>query len=172
MNQIIAVDRLVRYYRDLYQLLCNFVSFSDFYSGRRKAIFQAGTLYLDGRSCDLCVKVDDPARHDALAGLSQTYLAYCDCTRKDTADKMVIAAAFTGGDADQLRVGRNGIFYDRQGRDWDATITKIIEHPISIWQAVVSPYKRVGRMIGDQLAKAAAARDQAAQDKIAARMHR
>jgi len=168
MNQIIAVDRLVRYYRDLYQLLCNFVSFRDFYSGRRKAIFQAGTLYLDGRSCDLCLKVDDPARHDALSALSQTYLAYCDCARKGAADKMLIAAAFTAGDSDHLRVGRNGIFYDRQGGDWDATITKIVEHPISIWQAVVSPYKRIARIISDQLAKAAAARDQAAQQKAAA----
>jgi hypothetical protein len=34
---------------------------------------------------------------------------------------MTIAAAFTDGDSDNLMVGRNGVFYDRQGRDWDAT---------------------------------------------------
>ena len=168
MSEIAAVDRLVRYHRDLVQLLRNFVSFRDFYSGRRKAIFQVGTLYLDGRSCDLCVRVEDPAKHASLAGLSETYLAYCDCTRKDSPEKLQIAAAFTGGDSDHLMVGRNGIFYDRQGRDWDATITKIIEKPISIWQAILSPYKRIGRLIGDQMAKAAAARDQAAQEKAAA----
>ena len=149
-------------------LLRNFVSFRDFYSGRRKAIFQVGTLYLDGRSCDLCVRVEDPAKHAALAGLSETYLAYCECTRKDVPEKLQIAAAFTGGDSDHLMVGRNGIFYDRQGRDWDATITKIIEKPISIWQGILSPYKRIGRLIGDQIQKAAAAREQAAQQAATA----
>ncbi len=168
MAEIAAVDRLVRYYRDLFHLLRNFVSFRDFYSGRRKAIFQAGTLYLDGRSCDLCVEVEDPAKHAALAGLSETYLAYCDCTRKGAGEKIQIAAAFTGGDSDHIMVGRNGIFYDRQGRDWDATITKIIDKPISIWQGILSPYKRIGRLIGDQIQKFAAARDQAAQTQAAA----
>ena len=114
------------------------------------------------------MRVEDPAKHAALAGLSETYLAYCDCTRKGAAEKLQIAAAFTGGDSDNLMVGRNGIFYDRQGRDWDATITKIIEKPISIWQGILSPYKRLGRLIGEQMAKAAAARDQAAQEKAAA----
>ena len=38
----------------------------------------------------------------------------------------------TGGDADDMMVpGRNGVFYDRDGADWDATITKIISNPIS-----------------------------------------
>jgi hypothetical protein len=42
---------------------------------------------------------------------------------------MTIAAAVTDGDADQLGVGRNGVFYDRGGRDWDATVVRLIEHP-------------------------------------------
>ncbi len=168
MNAIVAVERLVRYYRDLYQLLNNFVAFADFYSRKRKAIFQAGTLYLDGRSCDLCVRVDDAGKHAALAVLSKTYLAYCDCTRKGNTEKLAIAAAFTGGDSDNLMVGRNGVFYDRKGQDWDATITKITEQPISIRQAVFAPYKRIGRMIGDQIEKMASARDKAITDKAAA----
>jgi hypothetical protein len=168
MKAIGAVDRLARYYRDLYRLLNNFVCFEDFYSRARKAIFQAGTLYLDTRSCDLCVRVDDPAKHAALATLSRTYLAYCDCTRKGSTEKMTIAAAFTGGDSDNLMVGRNGVFYDRKGQDWDATITKITEHPISIAQAFWSPYKRIARMIGEQMEKFAATRDKAAVDKAAA----
>ena len=57
---------------------------------------------------------------------------------------MTIAAAFTAGDSDNLMVGRNGVFYDRKGRDWDATIVKIVEHPISIRQAFWLPYKQFG----------------------------
>ena len=74
---------------------------------------------------------------------------------------MTIAAAFTNGDSDNLMVGRNGIFYDRNGNDWDATIIKLIEHPISVRQAFWSPYKRAGRMIGEQIEKFAAAKDKA-----------
>ncbi|MBW7900901.1 MAG: hypothetical protein H3C26_05465 [Rhodocyclaceae bacterium] len=164
-DAIAAVDRLVHYARDLGRLCNNFVSFRDFYTGQGKAVFQAGTLYLDGRSCDLVVPVLDADRHAALAGLSGIYLAYCDCTRGG--DRRSIAAAFTAGDSDQLMVGRNGVFYDRDGKDWDATITKIVEHPISVRQAFWSPYKKLARMAAEQFQKFAAARAKAADDLAA-----
>ncbi|HMW72343.1 MAG TPA: hypothetical protein PKD17_11005, partial [Cellvibrionaceae bacterium] len=142
----------------LKKLLNNFVNFTEFYGSVGQAVFQAGTLYLDGRACELCIRVDDAAKHATLAGLSKCFLAYCDCTRSDGA-KMTIAAAFTAGDSDYLLVGRNGVFYDRQGRDWDATITKLIENPISISQAFFAPYKRLIRFVEEQAAKSATAAD-------------
>ncbi|MDD2883619.1 MAG: hypothetical protein PHT48_01090 [Dechloromonas sp.] len=151
---IAEVDQLTRLTRDLAKIANNFVSFTDFYTRRDLAIFQAGTLYLDGRSCELTVKVLDAGKHAALAALSGVYLAYCDCRRQG--EKMTIAAAFTAGDSDQLMVGRNGVFYDRDGKDWDATITKIIDHPISIRQAFWSPYKKLARLIAEQAQKFAA----------------
>ncbi|MGZ8899877.1 MAG: hypothetical protein ACXW3Z_07260, partial [Limisphaerales bacterium] len=157
-------EKLVRVHRDLFRFLNNFVSFHDFYS-RRGAIFQAGTLYLDARSCELCVPVTDPAKHALMAGLSKAYLAYCDCTRVG-GKKMSIAAAFTAGDSDNLMVGRNGVFYDREGLDWDATIMRIVDNPISIRQAFWSPYKKFLRMIEEQVAKRAAAAEAASQAKL------
>ncbi len=156
-----SLDRLVHYYLHLYTLLNNFISFRDFYSPGQKAIFQAGTLYLDGRSCDLCIRVKDAAAHSTLAQMGGVYLVYCDCTRKENPEKIIIAAAFTQGDADNLMVGRNGIFYDRKNQDWDATIIKIVDHPISIRQAFWSPYKRLARMIRTQIEKFAAEKDKA-----------
>jgi hypothetical protein len=166
-NAIAAVDKLVRFHANLYKLLVNFVSFRDFYQRQDKAIFQAGTLYLDQRSCDLCLSVEDAAKHGTMAALAGTYLAYCECVRKGTGEKRQIVAAFTDGDSDNLMVGRNGIFYDRTGRDWDATITKIVDNPISIRQAFWAPYKKFVRMIEEQIAKRAAAADAAATDKLA-----
>ena len=167
-DAIASVDRLVRYHRDLFRLLNNFVSFRDFYTPGSKAIFQAGTLFLDGRSCDLCLRVDDVGKHSGLAHLSGTYLAYCDCRRRGGAEKMTIVAAFTNGDADNLMVGRNGVFFDRRGQDWDATIVKIVEHPISVRQAFWYPFKRIGKMVGEQVEKMAAAREKAVHDQAAA----
>ncbi len=164
---IASLDRLVRYYTGIVCLVNNFVSFRDFYSRRDKAIFQAGTLYLDQRSCDLCLVVGDVAKHALMAAMAGTYLAYCDCVRKSTGQKMQIVAAFTDGDSDNLMAGRNGVFYDRQGCDWDATITKLIDNPISIRQAFWSPYKKFVRFIEQNIAKRAADAEAAANDQMA-----
>ena len=154
--QAMALEKLIRLQRDLLPLLNNFVSFSSFYR-REGAAFQAGTLFLDGRSCDLTVEVADAAAHSALAAMAKTYLAYCECKREG--QKKTIVAAFTAGDVDFLFVGRNGVFYDRAGNDWDATIVKLIDNPTSIGQAFFSPYKKFLRMIEEQVAKHAAAKN-------------
>lgn len=163
-----AVERLLRYRRDLVTLLRNFVSLADFYSARKKAIFQAGTLYLDQRSCELCMRVDNMDKHGALANFSGAYLVYCTCIRKGEAP-INIVAAMTGGDADDMMVvGRNGVFYDRQGRDWNATVAKIVTNPISVRQAFWTPYKRIARMVSEQVEKFAAAKDKAIEERSAA----
>jgi hypothetical protein len=158
------VERLTRYHRDLRSLLHNFVNFADFYSRDRWAMFQAGTLYLDSRSTELCIRVDGA---NPLAAMSKAYIAYCTCTRAGS-PPMVIAACFTQGDSDYLFVGRHGLFYDRQGRDWDTVITSIVDNPISIRQAFWSPYKKFVRMIEEQVAKRAAAAEAASSSKLAA----
>ena len=119
-------------------------------------------MYLDQRSCDLCLTVEDAAKHATMAGLAGAYLAYVDCVRKATGEKLSILAIFSQGDDDNLMVGRNGIFYDRKGNDYDATITKIVANPISVRQAFWAPYKKFVRFIEEQVAKRAAAADAAA----------
>ncbi len=156
------VDRLAHYHRDLRALLHNFVNFADFYSRDRWAVFQAGMLYLDSRSTELCIRVDGV---NPLAAMSKIYLAYCTCTRPGGAT-MNIAACFTQGTSDFLFVGRHGIFYDRQGRDWDAVITHLVDNPISLRQAFWSPYKKFVRLIDEMAAKRAAAADAAANDRL------
>lgn len=165
-----SVDRLIRCCRDLAVLLNNFVAFRDFYTRKHKAVFQAGTLFIDGRSCDLCVRVEDPGKHAVIATLSRIYLVYCECRRRGAEDgeTMFVAAAVTDGDSDQLMVGRNGVFYDRQGGDWDATIVHIVDHPISIRQSFWAPYKKLGKMIAQTVEKMAAARAKAADEQAAA----
>ncbi len=166
-TSIANVEKLCRYLRDLHTLCINFVNFKDLYDGGTPAIFQCGTLYLDQRSCNLCLTVEDAGKHATMAGLAGAYLAYCDCVRKGTGEKMSIVAVFSQGDDDNLMVGRNGIFYDRKGRDYDATITKIMSNPISLRQAFWAPYKKLVRMIEEQIAKRAAAADADANAKLA-----
>lgn len=157
------LERLVRYHRDLRTLLRNFVNFADFYSPDREAIFQAGVLFLDSRSTELCLRVDGA---NPLAAMSKAYIAYCNCTRPGS-PAMTIAACITQGDSDYVFVGRNGIFYDRQGRLWYAVITSIVDNPISIRQAFWSPYKKLLRFVEEHLAKRAAAAEAASTGKLA-----
>jgi len=167
-NNIILVDKLVRYHRDIFTLLKNFVTFFDFYTPGKKAIFQAGTLYIDQRSCDLCIKVSDMGKHATMVLFSGMYLMYCDCTSRSTNEKMTIVTALTNGDIDNLVVGKNALFYDRLGMDWDATVIKIIDNPISIRQAFFSPYRKVSRFIETQVNKFATAEN----DKVTADMNK
>jgi hypothetical protein len=155
----IGVEKLIRFVRDLHLLCINFVNFKNLYAGDSPALFQAGMLYLDQRSCHLCLKVDDAARHSTMAGLAGAFLAYVDCARKGTGEKLSIVAIFSQGHDENLMVGRNGIFYDRKGLDYDATITKILSNPISLRQAFWLPYKKVTRLIEEQVSKRAAAAD-------------
>ena len=145
--------------RDFYRLLRNFVTFEDFYRKDIQAIFQAGTLVIDQRACQLCLRVSDMGKQNAQAGASGMYLVYCDCESKKLGQKMQIVAAMTVGDIRNLTVGKNALFYDNQGNDWDAVVTKIIDNPISISQAFWSPYRKFGAWVTDLINKSAAEKD-------------
>lgn len=144
-DSIDEVKKLMLYYRDFYRLLKNFVLFTDFYSRAPgvRAIFEAGQLYIDQRCCDLCIKVADMGKHADMAKLSGMFLIYCTCTNIVKNQKMDIVAVMTDGDIEDLRPGKNGVFYDLQGCNWDAVITKIVDNPVSISQAFWSPYRKV-----------------------------
>ncbi len=163
-EQITSVAKAVRLQRDFGRLARNFVNFSDFYA-KQDGVFQAGTLYLDSRALHLCVPVSDAGKHAALATAADSYVIYCDITRKG--ETKHIAAALTNGDADNIFVGRNGIFYDNDGNDWDATVTKIISNPISIREAFWSPYKKLIKTIEETVTKRAQAADADATAKVA-----
>ncbi|HXS18574.1 MAG TPA: hypothetical protein VN764_15355 [Polyangiaceae bacterium] len=149
------VERLVHYKRDLLRLANNFVAFRDFYAPGKTAIFQIGKLYIDQRVLSLVMRVVDPAKHVTLGPLAATYLLYCDA-KNDKGEKMAIVAAVTNGDVDHFSVGRNALFYDNAGNDWDAVVTRIVDNPISIRQAFWSPYKKLVRLIEEQVNKRAA----------------
>ena len=168
-GHLAELERLVLYYCGLHQLLMNFVSFYDFYTRHRKAAFQSGTLFIDGRACKLCLPVADVDKHAALASFSQVYLVYCDCTRTSPGGEsqtQKIVAAVTVGSSDSLNLSRNGVFIDDSGNDWDASIVKIVSNPISISQAIWDPYQRFGKMMADQIGKFASAKQAEATDKL------
>ncbi len=166
--ELMPLRKLLLLHRDFYRLLRNFVTFEDFYDYDKKTIasFEAGTLIIDQRACHLCMRVNDPAKHDAQAPLSGIYLLYCNCESKKLGKSMAIVAAMTQGDIKNLSVGKNGVFYDNDGNDYDATVTKIIDNPISIRQAFWTPYRKFGNWIEEKINKSAAEKDAKAFDDM------
>ena len=100
-----------------------------------------------------------------LASLSKCFLMYCDI-RNAKGEKRQIVAAMTNGAADNITVGRNGVFYDRQGDDWDATVTKVVDSPISVRAAFWAPYKKVLRSVEEFVTKRAAAAEAESDAKL------
>ena len=160
-SNIDMVNKFLYIYRDFYRLVRNFVTFHDFYDKDPKslAIFQSGVLMIDQRACRFCMNVTDMAKHNTMAPSSGMYLIYCDCTTKSSAAKLQIVAAVTVGEIGDLMVGKNAVYYDNHGVEWDAVITKIIDNPISISQAFWSPYRRMATVIENLISKNAAEKD-------------
>ena len=160
-SSIDEVKKLMYYYRDFYRLLKNFVLFTDFYSRAPgvRAMFELGQLYIDQRCCDLCIRVSDMGKHADMASLSGIFLIYFKATSKTLGKSMDAVAVMTDGDIEDLRPGKNGIFYDLQGHDWDAVITKIVDNPISIKQAFWAPYRKVWEFCVGLINKSAADKD-------------
>ena len=166
------LEKLLLLNRDFCTLLSNFVSVQDFYAKRVVmrigteakgenpwAVFQAGTLVIDQRACNLCLRVNDMAKHNAQAPDSGMFLIYCNCKLHATGETMQIVAAMTVGDIRNLKVGKNALFYDRQGRDWEAEVVKIIDNPISIGQAFWNPYRKLGEWVSGLITKSAAEKE-------------
>ena len=169
--EFMPLKKLLLLHRDFYRLLRNFVTLEDFYDHDEATIasFQAGTLIIDQRACHLCMRVHDMAKHDAQAPLSGIYLLYCNCINKKTGKTLQIVAAMTQGEIKNLSIGKNAVFYDNDGLDYDATVTKIIDNPISIRQAFWTPYRKLANWIEEKINKSAAEKDAKAFDDLTAK---
>ncbi|MGE9292066.1 MAG: hypothetical protein ACQKBW_00505, partial [Puniceicoccales bacterium] len=167
--EILAVDeveKLLRYHRDLFRLLKNYVSMPEFFDTDSRAVFQMGKLIIDGCALSLCVDVEDMNKHALIAEKSGIFLVYCELTRKDQPAKKLICAAVTYRSVGRITVGKNAVFYDRFGKDWDARVVKVISNPISLREAALSPFKKIGALISTQMDKLASSREKAIETNV------
>ena len=150
---LVDEERVVRYKMHLAEYLQNYVNQVNLYDFSKEAICLTGTLFIDGRECKLCFHVDDEGAHAALAERSECCIIYLKLTRKGAAETRNICAVITAGRTIPLYVGRNGLFYDRDGNPWDATITKVVMSQVSLLEAIWAPWRKIGEMIGTQVKK-------------------
>jgi hypothetical protein len=145
------LQKLLLYHRHLLPLVNNFVSFPDLYDLGRRAMFEMGSLVIDGRWLNFAVRVDDLAAHRQTAAGSGMYVVYAELRRADMTTPLSVASVATAGVVGNLAVGKRGVFVDTSGRHYSARVVEIIENPISYQEAVFAPFVRLGRFVAGKI---------------------
>ncbi len=147
LEKIRLLENVVLLQVHLIDFANNFISFPHLYDLARRAMFEMGTLVMDGRRFNLAVRVRDRNRHKAAAAGCNIFVLYIEVTARADGDTMELAVPVTAGGRGNLCVGKRGVFYDLAGREYDAKVIDIVENPISLQEALFMPFRRLGRVL-------------------------
>ncbi len=142
--------RLSLFQENLLSLANSFVSCPDLYHPERRALFEAGTLYLGGFAFTFSVKVPDRRFHAEIARSSNIFVMYA-AVYADGPPLYEIAVPVTSGTGRNLFRGKSGVFLDVHGREWNAEVVEIAPNPVSLMEAVVRPFRRLGELLGGRM---------------------
>ena len=161
-GRLVDCERAVRYAANLVRWLHNYVNQVNLYDPKRDGVFRTGDLYIDGRVCRLCFEVANEGAHAALAERSKCCLLYAKLMRPATGEAREVCAVVTAGPTAGLYAGRNGIFIDCDGKDWEAVVAKVIEAQVSLKEAFWAPWAKIGTTISEQCKKFLSSKQDAA----------
>jgi hypothetical protein len=156
LDNIRLVEKVILYQANMIDLVNNFVSFPYLYDAEQRAMFEMGSLVMDSRRFNLAVKSDNRAEHARVAASSNMFVLYVEIVPRDASKKYEVALPITSGGKGNLCVGKRGVFCDINGNLCDARVVHIIENPISIREAIVSPFRRLGAMLTGKIEAIAA----------------
>ncbi len=164
------LQRLMTLRLGFLRFLRNFVNVEGLYPPSEGALFQTGTLYMDGRACSLCFPIEQAAAaHAKAAEGSNCCLVYCTLSRPSEKKTRTICAVFTAGSAEPLAVGRNGVFFDLEGKDWEATLVHLQPNPMGLAEAFFAPWRKVGKAFTEGVRKLIASKGDAATASMVAK---
>ncbi len=156
LKDIRKTEKLILYQRWLIELANNFVSFANFYNPVVRSLFEEGTLIIDGREMTFTMRLQlqDREAHKKMAAGSYMYLLYVEITGHRSENiKFEIVTAVTSGNAGRLHIGKRGIFFSRDGQEWDAQVVDIVANPISILESIKAPFLQFASFIRNQIEK-------------------
>ncbi|MBM7118467.1 kinesin [Archangium primigenium] len=159
LDTVVELERLMLYQRWLLAFANNFISMPDLYQTKRRALMEKGTLILGGRRYRLSVLVKDRAAHSALTSQGTTCTLYVQVVSKE-GEQFEVAVPATRGRSTELTVGKRGIFYDVDHREFDAVVTQVVRQPVSLWESMTMPFERIGKFISQKVESLAASGEQ------------
>ena len=151
LENLKELERLILYQALLLPLVNSFVSFPKLYNPNERALFEEGTLIMDGRHFTFAIRVEDLEHHIETSKHSNIFVIYCELYGKDGLKCHEIAVPVTSGNRGNLRLNKWGIFNDLDGNELHAKVIDIVENPISVKEAVVDPFVRIGRAFFQRL---------------------
>ncbi len=147
LDNLRLLEKTVLYQARILRLANNFVSFPHLYDPADRALFEMGTLVTDGRRLEFAVRVHNRAEHEAVARTSNMHVLYVAVPAAGGLEALELAIPVTSGGRGNLCVGKGGVFIDRAGRVRPARIVAMIENPIGFREAVVAPFRRLGKLL-------------------------
>ena len=147
----------------LREFLNNFINMEALFSPAKRSFILAGKLVMNGFNFHMCMIVHDVAAHKKIAATSNVCVMYINATTgtAPAVKSMTLAVAVTAGTMRRLFVGKSGVFYTPDGLIWDAVITDLIQQPVSLKEAILMPFYRIGDIISAQAEKHFAAKTNA-----------
>jgi len=142
LGHIRVTEKLLLYQRHLLALANNFVSFPHLYDPAQRAMFERGTLIMDGRHFEFCVLTVDRLAHAKVAETGNMCVLYVQVSPAES-PAYELAVPVTSGGLGNLCVGKRGMFRTVEGEESDARVVQIIANPVSVGEAIVSPFKRL-----------------------------
>lgn len=148
---------------NLREFLNNFINMEALFSPEKRSFILAGKLVMNGYNFHMCMIVHDIAAHKKIAATSNVCVMYINATTgtAPAVKSMTLAVAVTAGTMRRLFIGKSGVFYTPDGLIWDAVITDLIQQPVSLKEAILMPFYRIGDIISNQAEKHFAAKTNA-----------
>ncbi|MCK5849472.1 MAG: hypothetical protein KAH23_01055 [Kiritimatiellae bacterium] len=147
LDNIRMLEKLILFQANMLNFVNNFTSFPLLYDPNRRAMFEMGTLIIDGRRLNFSVKAENRSDHSKVAKTSNIFVIYAEIITGNKGEKYELAIPVTSGSKGNLCIGKRGVFCDLNGKMFDAKVIQIIENPISIIEAMISPFQRLGALL-------------------------
>ncbi len=143
LENLAELERLILYQAWMLPLVNSFVSFPHLYDPDKRALFEEGTLIMDGRHFNMALKVNDRQQHIDTCKGSSIFVLYCELFGSNGEKLHEIAVPVTSGCRGTLRLNKWGIFNDLDGNELHAKVVDIVANPISVREAVSDPFIRI-----------------------------
>jgi hypothetical protein len=150
LDAVSNLEKLLLNQKYLLRFANNFISMPELYDPSVLALFECGKLILSGREFTFSVKVPDRGMHSALASAGTMFTMYVQVVPGE-GEPYQVALPVTAGTAAGVEVGKRGVFIDSERKEHDAVVVQIVTQPVSLWEAMVSPYQKIGKFISGKI---------------------
>ncbi len=151
LARVSELERLLLYQRWIFALANNFTAMPHLYEQDQRALFEQGTLVMAGREFTLSILVPDRAAHASVAAKASMYILYCKVWGGTPARSFEVAVPVTAGTSSGLDVGKRGVFWSLDGQEYDAEVVQVVVQPVSLWEAIIHPFRRIGAFISSKI---------------------